>query len=784
MTKRIKLRTLLVGGVITLLFAVLLGRVYVVQVVHADFWLGEARKTWVTSEPIIASRGTIADRNGNLLAMDVPAYTVAINPKRIHELKIEDDVVNGLHQILGKPIVKLQEDVNKKRENGVDYVVQREVHSEGWKIDRELADKVEELADELRKKTGEKGSVGVYLLKQQKRYYPKNTLASHVLGYMQKTDEARYGLELFYDEQLRGEDGLIKYEKDGKRLQLADGQLEYKPAKDGKNLKLTIDTDIQWYIEEALKEVTEKYKPKSATAIAADPNTMEILGMANYPDFNPNVYWEANPEGFANHAVRSLYEPGSTFKIVTLAGAVQEGIFDPEDTYMSGTMYLGKSKISDHNSYGWGEISYLDGLKHSSNLAFVKLGYEKMGAAKLMEYIQNFGFSKKTGIELPGEVSGLVNFNFNIKTEVATATYGQGRVQVTPLQQVAAVAAVANGGRLMEPILVKSIEDPITKEVVTTQPKMVRQVISEKTSREVSEYLEQVVSDKEIGTGKNAFIEGYRVAGKTGTAQKVISGSKEYSTNKFVVSFIGYAPVEDPKIVVYVVVDEPNDRYAGGGKVAAPVFKQIVEKSLRHLGVAPTSVIHEGEDGEVTANRKRTIAVPDLMDLNTVQAQNELKQRSLSYDTVGKGKTVLQQIPKAGTIVPTNQRIYLITEERKQIAIPDMTGISLRDALEVCSLLDVRCVMEGEGYVVSQTQDKVNGEAVLRLRLAPPDVKLEDLPADELNDTDEETDGAAGNPDSDGDSDTGDNSSTTEDQNNGDESGANDPNADADDPDV
>lgn len=724
MTKRIKLRTILVGGVITLLFVVLIVRVYFVQVANADFWLGKAREIWATSEPITASRGTITDRDGNILAMDAPAYTVSINPDVLHKLNLADRVVDKLHEVLGKDKAALEKDVNAKRENG-EYVVNREIRSEGWKIDKELADQISEFREELRKEKGQR-EVGIYLMNDQKRYYPKGASASHLLGYVQKTGEAVYGIESLFDDQLRGQNGYIKYEKDGRRVQLADGEVEYQPAIDGRNLTLTINTDIQYYVEEAIKEAYQKYKPKSITAIAADPNTMEILGMATYPSFDPNAYWLTKDQAaFYNNPVKMLIEPGSTFKIVTLAAAVEEGVFDPEEKYVSGSIKVAGSTLRDVRRGGWGTITYLDGLKHSSNVAFVKLGYEKLGADKFREYVNNFGFGQPTGIEQPGELKGRVDFHW--PSEVATATFGQGRVQVTPIQQVAAVAAVANGGRLMEPHLIKRIEDPVAKTTQVIQPKVIRQVISPESSKKVGEYLEQVVSDKVNGTGHNAYIEGYRIAGKTGTAQKVTGGSG-YSSNKFIVSFIGYAPVDNPKLVVYVVADEPNDPTAGGGVVAAPVFRSIMEKSLKHMGIMPDISESEEADGVV---RKKSVMLPDVIDKKVTQAANEMQSRGLNFEIVGKGKTVLQQIPKAGVTVPDTQRIYLITEERKQMAIPDMNKLPLRDVLEVCSLLDVECVTEGEGYVVSQEQVTEGGTTVLKLRLEPPDGIAEEGAGDE-----------------------------------------------------
>ncbi|WP_040715503.1 penicillin-binding transpeptidase domain-containing protein [Paenibacillus daejeonensis] len=722
MTRRIKLRALLVGGLITLLFVVLMGRVYFVQVVHGDHYLSLAKNIWSASKQINPVRGTITDRNGNILAMDAAAYTVAVNPEVINKLKLEDRIVDRLHELLGTKREQLQKDVTAKRENG-DFLVNREVRNGGWKIDKDLADQVSEFRNELRKEL-DRDDVGIYLMDDQKRYYPRFSMASHLLGYIEKNEgKAVYGLEQYYDEMLRGTQGSLKYEKDGKRVQLVDGEVEYTPAHDGNNLTLTIDTEIQSYIEAAIKAASKEYNPKSITAIAADPNTMEILGLGSYPNYDPNEYWETTDQGdFYNHSVRQLFEPGSTFKIVTLAAAVEEGKFDPNATYMSGSIMVGNTRLRDHKREGWGQISYLDGLKHSSNVAFVKMGAEGLGAEKLNNYISAFGFGKPTGIDLPGEVAGQVNFNWNRPVEVATVTYGQGVLQVTPIQQLAAVAAVANGGNLMQPHLVKRIEDPTTGAVTVVEPKLERQVISEETSRKVGEYLEQVVSDEKIGTGHNAYIDGYRIAGKTGTAQKAAGpGQKGYSANKYLVSFIGYAPVEDPKIVVYVVVDEPQEidgRSVGGGSVAAPIFREIVEKSLLHMGVAPTTV--DAQVKEINGLQTKIVDVPDLEELQIPQAQTELQARGLNYELLGSGTTVIKQIPKAGSSVPSSQRIYLLTEERSQLTVPNMRGLSLRDALEVCSLLDMRCISEGEGYVTSQMQAKLDGEDVIKLVLQPP----------------------------------------------------------------
>ncbi|GLX70512.1 penicillin-binding protein [Paenibacillus glycanilyticus] len=715
MTKLIKRRALLIGGMMTLLFLVLLGRILWVQVIDRDFWFNLAKTRWAAEEKLLAKRGTITDRDGNMLAMDSVAYNVAVNPKMIHSLNIADEMVEGLHRILNKPESELSKIVTAQKDNG-DYYQQREIHEEGWRIDKTLADQVIEFRDQLEKKYDAK-DVGIILYEDEKRYYPSQEKASQLIGYVTKEGEAKAGLEAYYNDKLQGEDGEIKYEKDGKRVQLAGSNVEYKPAKDGQDIALTIDLDIQDYVEKALKNIYEQYQPKSITAVAADPNTMEILAMANYPTFNPNTYWDTNYENAYNHAVKSTYEPGSTFKIVTLAAAVQEGIFNPNATYKSGRIDVPGNPVNDINNIGWGTITYLEGLKRSSNVAFVKLGWEQLGGVKLLDYINRFGFGVKTGIDLGGESKGVINVNLNIPSDIARASFGQGQVQVTALQQVAAVAAVANGGTLLQPHIVKQIYDPNTQTTVKTEPKVIRDnVISKETSKKVGEYLEQVVSDPDA-TGHNAFIEGYRVAGKTGTAEKVVDGF--YSKNKYVVSFIGYAPVENPKIVLYILVDEPNDPKAGGGKVAAPAFKEIVSKSLKHMGVTPAYKVTPG-----TKRNEVTVSIPKLAKLTVSAAKAQLKTRGLNAEVVGSGKTIIQQVPTSGAVVHPGQKVYLITEKRDKLGIPNMTGLSLRDALKIASVLDVKVTVEGEGYVASQKQTTSNGERQLKLTLTPQTEEL------------------------------------------------------------
>ncbi|MCM3040469.1 penicillin-binding transpeptidase domain-containing protein [Paenibacillus motobuensis] len=724
MIKRIKLRTLLIGGIITLFFAVLMLRVFWVQVVESNFWQSYAENQWSKKKVLTATRGTITDRNGDVLAVDAPAYTVAVNPQIINKYELQEEVVQGLHQLLNKDEGELRKLVNAKRDNGSFYP-QREVRNEGWKIDQELRDQVEKFSSELKEKHKIPDS-GILLLKESKRYYPKNSLAAHVLGYTDREEKAVSGIEAAYDTELTGQDGAIEYKSDGRGIEIPKASEIYTPAKDGKDIRLTIDDTIQYYIEDAMIEAFNQLRPISMTVIAADPKTMEILGMANLPSYNPNEYWvDVDQKNFYNHAIKSVYEPGSTFKIVTLAATVQEGLFNPDGYYMTGSIRVPGQTIHDIRRSGWGSISYLEGVKRSSNVAFVKLGYEMLGPDLMKQYVDNFGFGQATGIELPGEAKGVVSPEQ--QADYAAMTYGHGKLLVTPLQQVAAVAAIANGGKLMTPHIVKSITDPLTGETTVTKPEVVKQVISQESAKKTGEYLEQVVSDLKIGSGRHAYIDGYRIAGKTGTAVKVINGKYDYK--KQVLSFIGYAPVDDPKIAMLVLIDEPQDSDLGGGTAAAPIFKKIMNQTLQYLGVPKKF------DNKTTSDiANNGIKAPDLKDLSVQEAKNKLAGLGINYATLGKGTKIVSQFPKAGSVLKTGQHMYLLSEEGDKVNIPNLKGQSLRDAMELLSAIGVEVNIEGEGYVVSQTLTKENGKRRIDLVLEPLIKEDEESGQDEQND--------------------------------------------------
>ncbi|KOP64170.1 stage V sporulation protein D [Bacillus sp. FJAT-18019] len=714
MVKKIKLRTVLIGGCITLFFALLVGRVFWLQVIDNDFWKEEALSRWSRKQDLPASRGTIMDRDGDILAMDAPAFTVILNPAVIQANGMGDDIVKGLHEILGKDESKLREMVEAKDSKG-EYRKGVEVRYEGWKIDQEKKEEVEKFSESLNQKLRDARKVpdsGIGFQREQKRYYPHETLAAHILGYTDRQGNGIGGIEQRYDEDLKGTDGFASYKSDKKGVKLPSKDDLYQPAINGKNLVLTTDDTIQYYIEEAMRDTYNKYKPVSMTVIAADPNTMEILGMANMPTFDPNTYGKWKPKNFTNHAVSSIYEPGSTFKIVTLASAVQEKLFKPGDAYQSGSIRAGGRTHRDINSVGWGPITYLEGVKKSSNVAFVKLGYEMLGKEKFTNYIREFGFTEKTDIDLPGETLGVLNMTND--SDISTMTYGYA-VSVTPIQQLAAISAVANGGKLMKPHMVKEIVDPNTGESKKIEPEVIRQIISPEAAKETGLYLEQVVADQVEGTGRYAYIDGYRVAGKTGTAIKFTGGYSDRS--KQLASFIGYAPVNDPKIAVLVIIDEPNEEI-GGGKLAAPIFKEIVSKTLNYWGVPKANATQQSDKSSKAATSSDNARIsPDLKGMKVSEVKTKLLNEGMTFETLGSGSTVKQQYPPAGAAMSAGQNIYLLTEDNASMGIPHLEGESLRDAMEVLTLMKVKVTVQGEGYVTEQLETSKNGQRTVHLTL-------------------------------------------------------------------
>jgi len=627
--KRIKIVLLL----IITCFMIIIGKVFYIQVIDYNKLNNLANNLWSRNLVIGANRGRILTSDNTIVADNLTTVSLVVVPNQI---KNKDEVIKKLAQILNVSENKISEHVNKKSSIEI-------IHPEGRQLSYDIADKINELNYE-----------GVYLLKEGKRYYPYNNLLSHSLGYVGIDNQGLSGLELKYDEYLTGKSGAIKYFSDAKGNKLDKSSIYVEPQ-NGLDLYLTINYNIQAAVERELNNVMNKYNADGAWAIVMNPNNGEILALSSKPDFSPTNYQAYSTETInRNLAIWSTYEPGSTFKIITLAASIEEKTVDLlNDTFHDGgSVNVEGARIKCWKSGGHGSQTYLQVVQNSCNPGFVSLG-NKLGKETLFKYINDFGFGKKTGIDLNGEASGIL---FNLKNvgpvELATTAFGQG-ISVSALQQITAVSATINGGTLYKPYIVKSITEPSTGEIIKeNKPQIVRKVISNETSQTVRMALETVVA---YGTGRNAYIEGYRIGGKTGTAQKVNNGV--YMTGNYILSFIGFLPADNPQAVVYVAVDNPKGITQYGGTVSAPIAKNIMTDIIDELKLSPSE-----DTLEKVYNWYDTkyVTIPNIIGLEINEVKKQLKKFSVTYS--GTGNIVKSISPSPGTILPENSTIKVLLD--------------------------------------------------------------------------------------------------------------------------
>ena len=565
--KNVHIRIKIIVLVIIFLFILIIGKVFFIQVIQYDKLNGYASSLWSRNLPIEGNRGIVYDRNGIVLADNITTTSLVIIPNQVED---KEDTARKISEILGTDYDDMLAHVSKKTS------IER-VHPEGRRLSYEVADKINDLK-----------LPGVYLVKESKRYYPYDTMMSHTIGFVGIDNQGLSGLELMYDKYLTGEYGAIKYFSDakGNRLQLNE---VYEKPQDGINITLTINYDIQSSLERELDNAVIKYNPDQAIGIAMNPKTGEILAISSRPNFSPSEYEKYTVEEInRNLPIWMTYEPGSTFKIITLSAALEEKIVDLEkDNYFdSGATKVENATLHCWKHGGHGAQTYLQVVENSCNPGFVQLGL-KLGKETLFNYLDLFGFGQKTGVDLNGEGAGII---FDLAkvgpVELATTAFGQG-VSVTPIQQITAVSAAINGGVLYKPYIVKSLNEPETNMVVLENTsQVVRKVLSEETSAKVRYALESVVAN---GTGRPAYIDGYRVGGKTGTAQKVKDG--KYMVGNYIVSFIGFLPADDPEIIVYIAIDNAKGVTQYGGTVHAllsenkdnPLFYKGLQRILKHF---------------------------------------------------------------------------------------------------------------------------------------------------------------------------------------------------------
>lgn len=628
-TVRKRLVTVLLIGL--LLFLVIDVRLGYVQLIKGNWLSDKAMDSWGRNIPFEPERGEILDRNGVPLATNVSAPTVYVIPRQIEDPAI---AAKKLAAVLNASEEKVYKSMTKNSLN--------ERITEGRKISNEKANEIRAL-----------NLKGVYIAEDSKRHYPFGSYLSHVLGFTGIDNQGLMGLELYYDKKLSGERGHVSYIADAKGRKMPNSTDEYTPPIDGLNMKLTIDSRVQTIIERELDIAEATYNPDGAIALAMDPKTGEILGMSSRPDFDPEKYQSVPQEVYnRNLPVWSTYEPGSTFKIITLAAALEEKLVDLDKDHFNdpGAIRVEGASLRCWKRGGHGSQSFLEVVQNSCNPGFVTLG-QKLGKDRLFQFIKNFGFGQKTGIDLQGEGTGILFKMDRVgPVELATTAFGQG-VSVTPIQQVTAVAAAVNGGFLYQPYIAKEWVEPITGKVVSRHtPVMKKRVISEETSKQVRYALESVVAQ---GTGRGAFVEGYRVGGKTGTAQKVKDG--RYMENNHIVSFIGFAPADDPQIVVYTAIDNPKGTVQFGGVVAAPIVGNILEDSLRALDVKKRS-------GQIEKEYKypdpRMVEVPNIVGLKMNELQKYLVD--LRIEKSGEGPIVIDQTPEPGEKVESGATIRIL----------------------------------------------------------------------------------------------------------------------------
>ncbi|WP_068502164.1 stage V sporulation protein D [Paenibacillus kribbensis] len=629
------MRRRLVWGLLGLfvLFTALSIRLAYVQLGKGGELSAKAEDSWRRNIPFAAKRGEILDRQGTALTYNVSSPTVMAIPVQI---KQPEETARKLAPLLDMSEDKMLKLITKR-------TASQKLQPGGRKITMEKAQQIRDLK-----------LPGIVVAEDNKRYYPYGDLAAHILGFTGIDNQGLTGVEKQQNSKLRGIDGSIAYLSDAGGRLMPGSSEKYIEPKDGLNLQLTIDKSVQSIMERELDQAMVKFQANSALSIAMNPKTGEILGMAGRPSYEPALYKQYAPEIYnRNLPIWMTYEPGSTFKIITLAAALEEKKVDLKNDrfFDPGYIEVGGARLRCWKKGGHGSETFLQVVENSCNPGFVTLG-QRLGKEALFKYIRNFGFGSKTGIDMIGEGNGIL---FKLPqvgpVELATTAFGQG-VSVTPIQQVTAVSAAINGGNLYKPHITKAWIQPGTGKVLEkVEPELVRRVVSEDTSRQVREALESVVAK---GTGRPAFIEGYRVGGKTGTAQKVING--HYSSSEHIVSFIGFAPADDPQIVVYTAVDNPKG-VQFGGVVAAPIVQNILRDSLLALKIPPRTnqIAKEYKYGET-----RIDTVPDLVGAGVADLYEDMNMNFMLVKS-GSGKTVVSQAPKPGSRLERGStiRIYM-----------------------------------------------------------------------------------------------------------------------------
>ena len=657
-----RVRIIMLAGLFACCFLAVGGRTFYLQVLNHDQLVKLAERQYNRTVPLVPARGGIYDRTGAPLAVSLEMDSLYAEPRRI---KDAHGTATVLAQLLGEP----QHELFKKLTLDRSFV---------WLERRLPPDTV------LRIKQLQLAGIG--FVKESKRFYPNFEVASHVLGFTGIDPEGLEGLELRYDATILGNTGYLVTERDALGRDVALHDAVVKDASPGRSLVLTLDKNIQYLAEKELAKAVLSSGAKAGMAVVAEPATGKVLALANYPTFNPNSFSRYTPFQLRNRSVADSFEPGSTFKIFLMAAAIEEKLVRPQDLVNceNGSYVFGGRAIRDDHPQG--RISVSDVLRYSSNIGSAKIGF-KLGDDRLYRYLRAFGFGEKTGIDLPGEIGGgLRPVSRWYGSDLATIAFGQG-VSTSAIQLVSAVSAVANGGMLMKPYLVERVVDDAGRELQQMHPQPVRRVISADTAATVTRMMETVVTPG--GTGTKAAIEGFRVAGKTGTAQKVDPVSRGYSATKRTASFIGFVPAEKPQLTILVVIDEPSTS-PYGGVVAAPAFREIAFNTLCYL---------KGTNSGGTKTPTMQVNTPPVQP--AVPQAASLRELEPAAEVSEGGRI---DVAGAGTVMP------------------DFRGMSMRRVLQVMEKRQINIQLRGSGRVIEQYPQPgqvIRGADEIWVRLVP-----------------------------------------------------------------
>ncbi|VBB06225.1 stage v sporulation protein d [Lucifera butyrica] len=644
-------------------------------------WLSEnATDQRIREIPVEAKRGFIYDRNGKELAISVSTESVYAIPAEIHN---PDETAAKLAAILALDSNRLA--ANLKKHQAFIWIKR--------KVDEKTARAVKVL-----------DLPGIGLTEESRRYYPHDNLAAHLLGFTGIDSQGLDGVEITFDSYLKGHPGSIVVEYDARGQEIPYATHRFIPPTAGNNLYLTIDIVIQQIVERELDRVMKETQAKGATIILMQPKTGEILALASRPDYDPNHFAEYPPKLWRNIAVSNAYEPGSTFKIITAAAALNEGVVHLEDRFFDpGSVEVQGRTIHCWKAGGHGSQSFVQVVENSCNVGFVHVGL-RLGNDLFYKYIDAFGLGRPTGIDLPGEAKGILIPKSKLKPiNIATMAMGQS-IAVTPIQLITAVSAVADNGELLRPQIVREIKDRNGQIIRDFKPDKIKQVINPAISKELRGILAKVVEE---GTGKNAAIEGYQIAGKTGTAQKVGAGG--YLPDKYVASFVGFVPADDPQVAMLVIIDEPVGMYYGG-QIAAPVFSAVMKDVLQYLKIAPvSSSVNSSKESQVTH-----VVTPNVINMTVPDALKELQKNGLQGRVEETGERVADQIPKPGSRIPPGSTILLHTLVSRylpsEVTIPDLTGLSVQQAMDLLAEVGLGIRLEGTGTKVSRQEPPPEGK--------------------------------------------------------------------------